>query len=175
MRRIRTLEENKKSDNVQETKWTEERITIEEFVELAGVKERTIRKNKDKIPGLSYNNGNYDILKGTRYPFNLRSAKLKDYGDRKYYLLKAIDQYQYIDYKKLRLNPEQFEDMLNDLLIAGLVKKNRVGNYYGANGYDITDKGESVLNGDRIKAIKTIVDLTGSGLGCAARSFLSDC
>ena len=42
-----------------------EKITIEIFLKIASVKESTIKKNRDKIPGLTYTNGTYDILKGT--------------------------------------------------------------------------------------------------------------
>ena len=39
-----------------------EHITIEEFVNIAGVKESTIKKRKNSIPGLKYENDKFIIL-----------------------------------------------------------------------------------------------------------------
>ena len=61
----------------------QETIDIHMFLELAGVKEETVKRNKNNIPGLKYESGVYCILKGTRYPYNLRSAKLRDSADRR--------------------------------------------------------------------------------------------
>ena len=55
-----------------------EHITIEEFVNIAGVKESTIKKRKNSIPGLKYENDKFIILSGTRYPCDLHRYKLKN-------------------------------------------------------------------------------------------------
>ena len=44
------------------------KVSIEEFIKIANVKKETIKKNRNKIPGLTYENGEFDIVKGTRYP-----------------------------------------------------------------------------------------------------------
>ena len=44
------------------------KVSIGEFLNIAGVKLNTVKKNAEKIPGLKYENGDFDILSGTRYP-----------------------------------------------------------------------------------------------------------
>ena len=64
-------------------------ISIEEFLNIANVKESSIKKNRDKIPGLTYEQEEYYIIDGTRYPYNIRRSKLVNDDDRLYSLLKA--------------------------------------------------------------------------------------
>ena len=89
-------------------------ISIDDFVRISGVKESTIRKNKDKIPGLSYDKGVYNIIDGTRYPCDLHRYKIKDSSDRRYLLLKAISEYKYISHLDLGLYHPQFVEMLRE-------------------------------------------------------------
>ena len=117
-----------------------EHITIEEFVNIAGVKESTIKKRKNSIPGLKYENDKFIILSGTRYPCDLHRYKLKNSADRRYALLKMISEYKYISHNELRIYPEQFVELLRELLAAGLIKENHLSNHFGANAYDCTEK-----------------------------------
>lgn len=140
-------------------------IDIAQFLEIAGVKENTVRKNKDKIPGLTYESGEFTILRGTRYPYNLRSAKLNDSADRRYYLLDAISKYKYIDSVKLKMYQEQFDDMLRELLDAGLIKENGLCNHYGANAYDCTIKGDEILKNHKAEAVLLISQIVSASVG----------
>ena len=57
------------------------KVSIEEFIKIANVKKETIKKNRNKIPGLTYENGEFDIVKGTRYPGDYQRYKLKNSAD----------------------------------------------------------------------------------------------
>ena len=151
-----------------------ETIDIQTFLELAGVKEETVKKNKNNIPGLTYESGVYCILKGTRYPYNIRSAKLRDSADRRYYLLDAVSKYKYIDCKKLRIYHEQFESLLIELLDAGLIQENRLGNNYRANAYDGTAKGDEVLKRQKTEAVQLITQMVSSAAGHFVGAVISE-
>lgn len=140
-------------------------ISIEDFVKIAGVKESTIRKKKNKIPGLSYNKGIYTIIDGTRYPCYVHKYKIKNSSDRRYLLLKAISEYRYISHLDLGLYHPQFIEMIRELLDAGLIQPNNMENYYGANFYDCTRKGDEVLKQRKCKAIHEISSLVAAGAG----------
>ena len=140
-------------------------ISIEEFARIAGVKESTIRKNKNKIPGLSYDKGTYNIIDGTRYPCDLHRYKIKDSSDRRYLLLKAISEYKYISHLDLGLYHPQFVEMLRELLDAGLIQPNNMENYYGANFYDCTREGDELLRQQKNSAINEISNLIATAAG----------
>lgn len=124
----------------------EKYISFEEFVRNSGVSERTVRKRYREIPGIELtDSGEFRVLSGTRYPFNMRNCKLEDSADRRYILLKAISQYKYISYDKLKIQKEQFEQLIGDLLGIGLIRRNNLPNDYGANGYDCTMEGIKYL------------------------------
>lgn len=108
------------------------KVSIEEFIKIANVKKETIKKNRNKIPGLTYENGEFDIVKGTRYPGDYHRYKLKNSADRRYLLLKAISEYKYIDHIPLQVYPEQFKELLKELLDAKLIKENHLYNNFGA-------------------------------------------
>ena len=133
-------------------------ITIEEFSNNAKVKIATIKRRYKEIPGISKIDGEFVILSGTRYPCR-KNNNLKDSYDRRYYLLKAISEYKYIDHNILRIEHKQFIDMLKDLLSAKLIKRNGLSNYYGANAYDCTSKGEEVLKSKKDISISEISKL----------------
>ena len=84
-------------------------------------------------------------------------------------LLKAISKYQYISHKELRDEQKQVEDMLRDLLSAGLIRPNNLSNTYGANAYDCTAKGDELLKQKESNAknefINTIATATGNFTG----------
>lgn len=134
-------------------------ISIDEFVRIAGVKESTIRKNKDKIPGLSYNKGTYSIIDGTRYPCDLHRYKISNSADKRYLLLKAISEYKYISHLDLGLYHPQFVEMIKELLDAGLIQPNNMANRYGANFYDCTREGDELLRQQKNSAINEISNL----------------
>ena len=130
-------------------------MSIEDFLTIAGVKLETVKKHKDEIPGLTICEGEFLILEGTRYPCFYRD-KIKNTADRRYLLLRAISEYKYIDHLKLRVTHSQFKDLLKDLLDAGLIRENHLANHYGANAYDCTIKGDELLHFTKQKAIKEI-------------------
>ena len=131
-------------------------ITLEEFAKNSGVKEKTIKKNYKMIPGIAKNGDEYLVLSGTRYPYNLRGNKLKDASSRCYVALKAISEYRYISHKELRVEESQFQDILKELERAGYIRKNRLSNRYGANGYDGTLSGAELLEKGRSSAIRIL-------------------
>lgn len=146
-------------------------VTIDEFILIAGVKKETVIKNRNDIPGLSYKKGEFSILSGTRYPAYYKN-KIKTMDDRRFLLLRAINEYKYIDYLKLRLYHEQFIEMLRDLLSAGLIRENNMENKYGANAYDITDLGAEVISNKN--SIKRITELIASATGHFAGAIISE-
>lgn len=88
----------------------------------------------------------FKVISGTRYPYNVGNSNLKDSSSKRYVLLKAISKYLYISHKELRVEHKQFEDMLRELLSAGLIKNNNLSNTYGANAYDCTPIGDEFVN-----------------------------
>lgn len=152
----------------------ESKITIEEFQKIAGVKEATIRKNKDKIPGLTYAKGIYDILKGTRYPYDYHRYRIKDSADRRFLLLKAISEYKYIGHDSLKVYKEQFVELIGDLLKAKLIRENNLPNHYGANAYDCTPRGDELLKKKNTEAIREIADLVAAAAGTIAGKIIAE-
>ena len=144
----------------------ETRVSIDDFLQIAKVKLSTVKKNRKKIPGLTYANGKFDIVKGTRYPFDIHRYKIKDSADRRYLLLLAISQYKYIDHLKLGVYQEQFEELLKELLDGGLIKHNHLYNEYGANAYDCTIQGDEIIKLRKDEAVKQIAEVLSS---CAGR------
>lgn len=149
-------------------------IAIEEFVNIAGVKEATIMKKKNSIPGLKYQDGKFTILRGTRYPCDVHRYKLNDSADRRYILLKMISEYKYISHVELRLYHEQFVDLLRELLEAGLIRENHLSNHFGANAYDCTEKGDLLLKRKRNEAIRQITDIVASATGKFVGEIISE-
>lgn len=150
-----------------------EYIEFEEFVNNSNVKEVTIKKNYKRIPGLSKTQKGFTVISGTRYPYNLRNAKLKDSSSKRYVLLKAISNYRYISHKELKLEQKQFEDMLKELLSAGLIQENNLSNSYGANAYDCTPKGEEIISAQEKSAKRELLKAVASITGTFAGSVLS--
>lgn len=141
-------------------------VTIDDFIKIARVKESTIKRNKNRIPGLTYYKGKYNIIEGTRYPCpSLHKYKIKDSADKRYVLLKTISEYRYISHLDLGLYHPQFVKMLKELLDAGLIKPNNMANHYGANFYDCTRKGDLVIKKEKIKAVTEITNLVASSAG----------
>lgn len=149
-------------------------IDIDEFVIITNKKEKTIRNNRHKIPGLKYDKGVYIIEKGTRYPCDLHRYKIKDSADRRYVLLKTISEYKYICNKDLKLYQEQFVSLLGELLEAGLISENNMPNHYGANAYDCTPKGDQLLKETKNKAKKEISNIVASAAGIFVGAVISE-
>lgn len=153
----------------------EDKISIDEFLTIAGVKLSTVKRKSKEIPGLIYENGEFDILKGTRYPGDFHRYKLRNSAERRYVLLKAISEYKYIDHSKLRVYQEQFESLLKELLAAGLIVENGLPNHFGANAYDCTKKGDEILKMDKkTERIRQISELVSSTAGHFMGAVLSE-
>lgn len=140
-------------------------ISMEEFAKKVGVKEETVKKRYQEIPGITKEGNTFTVLSGTRYPCDKRRIKPKNSSDRRYLLLRTISDYRYISHEHLMFEEKQFNDMLTEFLRAGLIKKNGLCNSYGANAYDCTAKGDEILMQKKEEAIKQIVLLTSEALG----------
>ena len=144
-------------------------IDFEDFVNNAGVKESTIKRRYKKIPGIIKTKKGFRVISGTRYPYNIGNTNIEDSASKRFTLLKAISKYKFISHRELRLEPPQFENMLRDLLSAGLIERNNLSNTYGANAYDCTPKGEEIISQKdktaRESLIRTIATATGTFTG----------
>ena len=147
-------------------------ISMEEFAKTSGVKESTIKKRYQDIPGITKEGISFTILSGTRYPCDKRRIKPKDSGDRRYLLLRTISDYRYISHEHLMLEEKQFDEMLAEFLQAGLIKKNGLCNSFGANAYDCTARGDAVLKKQKSDAIRELTLLGAEALGTFAGTAL---
>ena len=148
-------------------------VDIETFLPVAGKSETTIYRRRKEIPGLLYEDGTYIILEGTRYPCDLHRYKIEDSGDRRYVLLKTISANQYICAQDLGLYQKQFESLLEDLLLSGLIRYNGMSNTFGANAYDCTPRGDEVLDRGKGRAKKEMAELIGIVSGSFIGSVMS--
>lgn len=142
-----------------------EYIPFQEFVSNSGVKESTIKRKYKQIPGIQKTKNGYSVVSGTRYPCDLHRYKLKNSGDKRYVLLKMISEYKYITHKDLRIEHQQFQDMLRDLLSANLIQRNYLCNEYGANAYDCSVLGDELLRNTDKAAKNEIINLIASATG----------
>lgn len=140
-------------------------ISMEEFAKKVGVKEETVKKRYQEIPGITKEGNTFIILSGTRYPCDKRRIKPKDSGDRRYLLLRTISDYRYISHEHLMLEEKQFDDMLAEFLQARLIKKNGLCNSFGANAYDCTAKGDDLLKKQKKEVIHELTILCAEALG----------
>ena len=144
----------------------QEYIDFDEFVSKTGLKKATIIRNYKRIPGLEKTDNGFRVLSGTRYFFpHIGRYKLDDAFKKRYVLLKAISMYRYIGHKELRIEKKQFEQMLNDLLSAGLIRPNNLSNNYGANAYDSTLLGDEVLQKKESASMREIINLIAEAAG----------
>ena len=150
-------------------------ITLDDFVPIAHVKRETIIKRYKDIPGVEKMQDGFRVLKGTRYPFPSGRFNITNAEDRYYVLLRALDEYRYIDSAMLGIYEESFKQMLSKLLAAGLIENNTTGNPFGANSYDITLRGRETIKKKKAETIKGILhaisNALGSFAGSAAASF----
>ena len=135
-------------------------ISVEEFLEKYNIKESTLKRRYHEIPGITKSNEGYLILSGTRYPCNANAyRKVDNSAKKRYVLLKAISEYKYISHKELKVEHQQFVDMLKDLLSAGLIQPNHLSNQYGANAYDCSMKGDELLNKNPKRAVSELTEI----------------
>ena len=99
-----------------------EYIAFEEFVRNCGFKEKTVKKNYKRRPGIEKTDGQSTVISGTRYPYNLRGTKINDYISKSLALMKAINKNQYISHKELHMEEKQFQDMLESLYSENLIQ-----------------------------------------------------
>lgn len=147
-----------------------EYIEFEDFVSNTGLKKSTVERNYKKIPGIEKKNDKYIVLSGTRYWFSdLHRYKIDDSYQKRFVLLKAISKFRYISHKELRIEKPQFDKMLRDLLSAELIEPNNLSNCYGANAYDVTDKGATLMHKNdktaKTELITAIAEVAGTFTG----------
>ena len=87
--------------------------------------------------------------------------------------LKAISKFRYIGHKELRVEKSQFDNMLRDLLSAGLIEPNNLSNCYGANAYDVTDKGALLVHKTDKTAKKELITTISEAVGTFTGAVLS--
>lgn len=151
-------------------------ISLNEFAQLVEKKPKTILRRKKDIPVIEKFGNEWYVLSGTRYPCKVNSFKVKDNYDKRYVLIKAIDNNKYINSKMLQIYPNEFDLMLRDFVNAGLIEENYNGNTYGANGYSCTDKGAEIIKKSKTTVIKVIKALLEEGarvVGIVAGEVLS--
>lgn len=137
-------------------------ISFDEFAKNSGVKEATIKRKYKQIPGISKSDSGFTVVSGTRYPCDLHRYGLKNSGEKRFVLLKMISQYKYVTHKDLIIEHKQFQDMLGELLSAGLIQYNNLCNCYGANAYDCSRRGDELLKLSEQKARSELVNLIAS-------------
>ena len=152
---------------------TIEYISFDEFVNNTGRAESTIKKRYKEIPGITKTKEGFQVVSGTRYPCDLHRHKFKNSGDRRYALLKAISKYQYVTHKDLSIEHTQFEDMLRELLSAGLIRQNNLFNTYGANAYDCTPAGDELIQRTDKEAKSELINLIASAAGTFTGAVIS--
>ena len=148
-------------------------ISFDEFVNNSGVKESTIKRRYKLIPGIIKSDAGFTVVSGTRYPCDLHRYGLKNSGEKRFALLKMISQYKYVTHKDLKIEYKQFQDMLRELLSAGLIQYNNLCNSYGANAYDCSPRGDELLKLSEQKAKSEIVNLIASAAGTYTGAVIS--
>mgnify|MGYP005751065737 CR=1 FL=1 len=131
-------------------------ISLEDFSKIAGVSEKTIIKNYKKIPLIRIIDGQYRVLRGTRYLAHIYKYKINDNESKRYVILDCISKEKYVDNVMLGLYEESFIKILGDLLSADLIRYNENGNHYGTNAFDITPSGNKILRAKRNAIIDNI-------------------
>lgn len=142
--------------------------TLEKFCRNNDISVRTVVKNKDKIPGLLLTDDECRISEGTRYPYNVGRNSLKTIDDKRYVLLKATYNCKYIDHSMLKTDINEFNNIIEELVSAGLLERNGLANRYGANAYRCTLRCKEFLGFRKRKAIKFIINTMAEAIGTAA-------
>ena len=160
-----------KNNAMRKTKNSNKYISLEEFLAIAHVKERTFRKRISEIKGIHMNGKEILIEEGTRYPLPKR-YKANLLGQKYYLILKSTAIPRFIDHYFLGVTEKEFDKMLNDLVKAGLLWKNGLTNIYGANQYSLTMKGEEALVKQKREAIAWITDIVSKAAGNIVSAFI---
>ena len=150
------------------------RIPLEQFAANAKKSVNTIKRNYTRIPGITRINGEFQVLSGTRYPFQIKKFSIDTSKEKRRALLIAISRYEYIDCYALRIEQRQFKRMLRDLLNAGLIEDNGLANHYGANAYDCTELGAQVASEEKWKTIDRITELVAETAGHFTGTVISE-
>lgn len=152
----------------------EKYVSLEDFLNVNQVSKKTVQKRYKDIPGIKYKNGKFEILEGTRFPFNIRHNALKTDGDRLLVLLKAIDQTKYIDASILRVYQKDFEELLRTLLYEGLIRPYDSANHYGANAYKITEKGIEYRKKKKREWVEWVATIIGIAIAGGSADVISE-
>lgn len=148
-------------------------ISFDEFVNNSGVKASTIKRKYKQIPGIMKSDKGFTVISGTRYPCDLHRYSLKNSAEKRFVLLKMISQYKYVTHKDLKIEHRQFQDMLRDLLSAGLIQRNNLCNDYGANAYDCSPLGDDLLQKTDTAAKAELINLIAGAAGTFAGAIVS--
>lgn len=147
-------------------------ISVEKFAERYKLKAETIKKNINKIPGASFDDGKYIIPDSARYPYNPGNSKLDTRTKKVYAVLKATDEFRYIDCEMLKMSRDSFDTMVNELVEKRLLQKNGSDDDHGLNSYDLTVEAEQYIENKKksqiMKWIESIFSIAASGVKIAA-------
>lgn len=133
-------------------------VSVEKFAERYDLTPETIKKNIDKIPGALKNNGKCTIPDSARYPYNLGRLKLDTRTKRVYAILKATDEFRYIDFEMLKISKNSFDTLVNELVEKGFLQKNGSNDQHGLNSYDVTLETEQYFENKNSKQIMKWID-----------------
>jgi hypothetical protein len=150
-------------------------ITIDEFAKEVNVKVTTIKKRyKEKgILGIERAGDEWFIMRGTRYPYNLRARKPKLPEDFRYIILRAIAENKYIDEKMLHISKSDFSRYIQDYVNQGALEKNTYSWFEGtANNYQSTPIGDHIVSLGELGAKREIAVLLGTVIGAAGKQFI---
>jgi len=140
-------------------------MTIEGFARECDLGVKTIKKNILRIKGVTVTNGEVIIPEGSRYSYNLGNSKLNTRERKLHALLKATNNYRYIDNEMLGISSDSFSTMINELIQAGLLIENGSSNPYGANKYDVSMSYSDYSRKEIMKKLKDIAKLGGAFVG----------
>ncbi len=75
--------------------------------------------------------------------------------------------------KTAKNKKKQFDTMLQELLVAGLIQKNGLSNSYSANAFDCSSSGDALLSQSREAAKKQMVGLIAEAAGTFTGAVIS--
>ncbi len=148
-------------------------ISLIEFSQISGVSVATIKLNYKSIPGIVKENKDFKVLYGSRYPYNIGSAKVNDEISRKCIILKAINKRRYLSCEKLHCYQEEMDVLLEELFECGLIQSNNIYEQTGINSYICTEKGARMAD-LKMKELKIeMAKLLGAFIGAAANAYFN--
>ncbi len=145
-------------------------ISLEEYAKQNGVSVNCVKRKHKKHPiggiELDEQTKTYRVLKGTRYPYDLRLLSKQPTTFKSLLtILDALNHSRYIDAMMMKISEDSFQAMMSELLEKNLIKKNNSGNTFGTNGYDITLEGGRELQKGKDQKIETISAVIGNIVG----------